>query len=209
NNFVDNFRTTTLPTYLDNNDFNDLWTNINRLVGEKEDYVDITELIKKFPMYSYFSFHYPEFGLAVKKDAVKKPAEQVKPTEPAETATIESSTESPAPVQTPTAEPAPEPAAPAPAASEPTATSTPAPAAPPTAPAEPAPAVQPTPKATEPATQTTNSTGQLAGVYENYPGTNTIKVLHFYVYNKKNPKEFSTKKLKFFVYKTDKSLLNS
>ncbi|WP_010321329.1 P97 family adhesin [Mesomycoplasma ovipneumoniae] len=191
NNFVDNFRTTTLPTYLDNNDFNDLWTNINRLVGEKEDYVDITELIKKFPMYSYFSLHYPEFGLAVKKDAVKKPVEQVKPTEPAATAS-----ETATPVATPTAETAAEspaePATPAPAPTEST-----------SAPAE------PTPKTTEPAAQTPSSTGELAGVYENYPGTDTIKVLHFYVYNKKNPNEFSTKKLKFFVYKTDKSLLNS
>ncbi|WP_341517633.1 P97 family adhesin [Mesomycoplasma ovipneumoniae] len=144
NNFVDNFRSGTLPTYLDNNDFNDLWTNINRLVGDKEDYVDITELIKKFPMYSYFSLHHPELGLAVKKDAIKKPAETA-----------------------------------------------------------------PTERATEPAAQTSNSTGQLAGIYENYPGINTIKVLHFYVYNKKNPNEFSTKKLKFFVYQTDKSLLNS
>ncbi|WP_341491103.1 P97 family adhesin [Mesomycoplasma ovipneumoniae] len=201
NNFVDNFRTTTLPTYLDNNDFNDLWTNINRLVGDKEDYVDITELIKKFPMYSYFSLHYPEFGLAVKKDAVKKPAEALEPvaTEPA-------STESPTPVQTPTAETATESLAPTPP--------TPAPVSPPAEPAAPAestpaPAPEPAPKATEPAAQTPNSTGKLAGVYENYPGTDTIKVLHFYVYNKKNPNEFSTKKLKFFVYKTDKSLLNS
>ncbi|WP_341517638.1 hypothetical protein [Mesomycoplasma ovipneumoniae] len=144
NNLVDNFPSATLPTYLDNNDFNDLWTNINRLVGDKEDYVDITEVIKKFPMYSYFSLHYPELGLAVKKDAVKKPVE-VMPTEPVATQ----------------------------------------------------------------AAQTPNSTGELAGIYENYPGIDTIKVLHFYVYNKKNPNEFSTKKLKFFVYKTDKSLLNS
>ncbi|XBE77841.1 hypothetical protein VQY16_02640 [Mesomycoplasma ovipneumoniae] len=163
NNFVDNFRTTTLPTYLDNDYFNDLWTNINRLVGDKEDYVDITDLIKQFPMYSYFSLHYPELGLAVKKDPVKKP-EQPAETEAAETA----------------AAPAPTPPAPAPA-----------------------------PKAPAPATQTPSSTSKLAGVYENYPGIDTIKVLHFYVYNKKNPKEFSTKKLKFFVYKSDKSLLNS
>ncbi|WP_341491650.1 P97 family adhesin [Mesomycoplasma ovipneumoniae] len=195
NNFVDNFRTTTLPTYLDNNDFNDLWANINRLVGEKEDYVDITELIKKFPMYSYFSLHYPEFGLAVKKDAVKKPvepapSETTEPTAPSEAAAAEPAAE---PVQTPTAEPA----APTPPAPEP-ATPTPTP------PAKPAPT-----ETTEPTAQTPNSTGELAGVYENYPGIDTIKVLHFYVYNKKNPKEFSTKKLKFFVYKTDKSLLNS
>ncbi|MHA0315176.1 P97 family adhesin [Mesomycoplasma ovipneumoniae] len=157
NNFVDNFRSGTLPTYLGNDDFNDLWTNINRLVGDKEDYVDITELIKKFPMYSYFSLHYPELGLAVKKDAVKKPVEMVEPTEPA---------------------PSPAPAAPA-------------------------------PKAPESPAPTSNSTSELAGIYENYPGIDTIKILHFYVYNKKNPNEFSTKKLKFFVYKTDKSLLNS
>ncbi|WP_337899311.1 P97 family adhesin [Mesomycoplasma ovipneumoniae] len=171
NNFVDNFRSGTLPTYLDNNDFNDLWTNINRLVGDIEDYVDITDVIKKFPMYSYFSLHYPELGLAVKKDAVKKPVE-VTVQEPA----------APAPAPTP---PAPTPPAPAPAP------------------------VEPAPKAPEPAAPTSNSTGQLAGIYENYPGIDTIKVLHFYVYNKKNPNEFSTKKLKFFVYKTDKSLLNS
>ncbi|WP_337896978.1 P97 family adhesin [Mesomycoplasma ovipneumoniae] len=176
NNLVDNFPSATLPTYLDNNDFNDLWTNINRLVGDKEDYVDITEVIKKFPMYSYFSLHYPELGLAVKKDAVKKPAE---------TAPTEQETE---PAEVKVQEP---PAAPVP----------PAP--------EPAPPVEPAPKAAEPAAQTSNSTGQLAGIYENYPGINTIKVLHFYVYNKKNPNEFSTKKLKFFVYQTDKSLLNS
>ncbi|WNM13183.1 P97 family adhesin [Mesomycoplasma ovipneumoniae] len=183
NNFVDNFRSATLPTYLDNDYFNDLWSNINRLVGDKEDYVDITDLIKEFPMYSYFSLHYPELGLAVKKDAVKKPAEpaeQAEPTKVSETETAETIA---------TTEPAAE-AAPTPAAPEP---ATPAPAA----------------KATEPAAQTTSSTGELPGVYENYPGTDTIKVLHFYVYNKKNPNEFSTKKLKFFVYKTDKSLLNS
>ncbi|WP_337902668.1 P97 family adhesin [Mesomycoplasma ovipneumoniae] len=174
NNLVDNFPSATLPTYLDNNDFNDLWTNINRLVGDKEDYVDITEVIKKFPMYSYFSLHYPELGLAVKKDAVKKPVE-VMPTEPVATQTAET-----APAET--AEPAPTPPAPAPAPE-------------PTPPAE--------------AAQTPNSTGELAGIYENYPGIDTIKVLHFYVYNKKNPNEFSTKKLKFFVYKTDKWLLNS
>ncbi|WP_341493590.1 P97 family adhesin [Mesomycoplasma ovipneumoniae] len=192
NNFVDNFRTTTLPTYLDNNDFNDLWTNINRLVGEKEDYVDITELIKKFPMYSYFSLHYPEFGLLVKKDAVKKPAE---PTA-SETATESAApSETEAPTPTPAAEPTE--AAPAPAAAEPA--ETPSPAEPST----------PAPKAAAPATKNPNSNGELAGVYENYPGIDTIKVLHFYVYNKKNPNEFSTKKLKFFVYKTDKSLLNS
>ncbi|MHA0306075.1 P97 family adhesin [Mesomycoplasma ovipneumoniae] len=179
NNFVDNFPSATLPTYLDNNDFNDLWTNINRLVGDKEDYVDITEVIKKFPMYSYFSLHHPELGLAVKKDAIKKPVETV--------ATESTATE---PVEVTVQEPA----APAPA---------PAPAPEPTPPAEPA------PKAPESAAQTSNSTGQLAGIYENYPGIDTIKVLHFYVYNKKNPNEFSTKKLKFFVYQTDKSLLNS
>ncbi|MDW2892710.1 hypothetical protein R7V75_01650 [Mesomycoplasma ovipneumoniae] len=175
NNFVDNFRTTTLPTYLDNDYFNDLWTNINRLVGDKEEYVDITDLIKQFPMYSYFSLHYPELGLAVKKDAVKKPVE-------------------PAPAESTETVVASEPAPPAPTA----------PAAPAPAPAEPAPKeLAPT------APQTPSSNGELAGVYENYPGIDTIKVLHFYVYNKKNPKEFSTKKLKFFVYKTDKSLLNS
>ncbi|MCP9306774.1 P97 family adhesin [Mesomycoplasma ovipneumoniae] len=201
NNFVDNFRTTTLPTYLDKDYFNDLWSNINRLVGDKEDYVDITDLIKKFPMYSYFSLHYPEFGLAVKKDAVKKPAESM-PTEQAEPAespaasSEPSSTESETPVITPTTEPVAESPAPAPAEA---AAETGAPA----------PGSEPTPKATETAKQTPNSTGELAGVYENYPGTDTIKVLHFYVYNKKNPNEFSTKKLKFFVYKTDKSLLNS
>ncbi|MDW2834326.1 P97 family adhesin [Mesomycoplasma ovipneumoniae] len=187
NNFVDNFRSATLPTYLDNDYFNDLWSNINRLVGDKEDYVDITDLIKEFPMYSYFSLHYPELGLAVKKDAVKKPAEQAEPTKVSETETAETIA---------TTEPAAE-AAPTPAAPEP------APA--PVEPATPAPAT----KATEPAAQTTSSTGELPGVYENYPGTDTIKVLHFYVYNMKNPNEFSTKKLKFFVYKTDKSLLNS
>ncbi|WP_341513513.1 P97 family adhesin [Mesomycoplasma ovipneumoniae] len=189
NNLVDNFPSATLPTYLDNNDFNDLWTNINRLVGDKEDYVDITEVIKKFPMYSYFSLHYPELGLAVKKDVVKKPVETA-PTEP--TATEPATTEPTAVSETPPAEtaaPAPTPPAPAPA---------PAP--------EPTP---PAPKALESPAQTSNSTGQLAGIYENYPGIDTIKVLHFYVYNKKNPNEFSTKKLKFFVYKTDKSLLNS
>ncbi|MDF9627390.1 hypothetical protein Q4497_00495 [Mesomycoplasma ovipneumoniae] len=175
NNFVDNFPSATLPTYLDNNDFNDLWTNINRLVGDKEDYVDITELIKKFPMYSYFSLHYPELGLAVKKDVVKKPVES----EPTEVT-----------VQAP-AVPAPAPTPPAPA-------SAPAPAP---APAEPSPPAEPAP--------TPKSTGELAGIYENYPGIDTIKVLHFYVYNKKNPNEFSTKKMKFFVYQTDKSLLNS
>ncbi|MCP9306892.1 P97 family adhesin [Mesomycoplasma ovipneumoniae] len=204
NNFVDNFRTTTLPTYLDNNDFNDLWTNINRLVGEKEDYVDITELIKKFPMYSYFSLHYPEFGLAIKKDVVKKPVEQAlaeatEPAEPSETvATSEPAAQSTASAETSTPAPAP--------ASEPAPAPSPAPT-----PAVPAPA-EPAPKTTEPAepaAQTPNSTGQLAGIYENYPGINTIKVLHFYVYNKKNPNEFSTKQLKFFVYQTDKSLLNS
>ncbi|WP_341491381.1 P97 family adhesin [Mesomycoplasma ovipneumoniae] len=197
NNFVDNFRTTTLPTYLDNDYFNDLWTNINRLVGDKEDYVDITDLIKQFPMYSYFSLHYPELGLAVKKDAVKKPAapsestETVAASEPATTESAPASTPTETPSAAPTP-PAPTPPAPAPAA---------APA--PSAPAESAPA------APAPPTPTPSSTGELAGVYENYPGIDTIKVLHFYVYNKKNPKEFSTKKLKFFVYKTDKSLLNS
>ncbi|WP_337898484.1 P97 family adhesin [Mesomycoplasma ovipneumoniae] len=198
NNFVDNFRTTTLPTYLDKDYFNDLWSNINRVVGDKEDYVDITDLIKQFPMYSYFSLHYPELGLAVKKDAVKKPAEPSETATPSEPAATEVATE------TTVAESTPEPAAPAPA-EEPTATPTP-PEAP--VPAETAPA-EPAPKATKPAAQTPNSTVELAGVYENYPGTDTIKVLHFYVYNKKNPKEFSTKKLKFFVYKSDKSLLNS
>ncbi|WP_341517417.1 P97 family adhesin [Mesomycoplasma ovipneumoniae] len=163
NNFVDNFRSGTLPTYLDNNDFNDLWTNINRLVGDKEDYVDITELIKKFPMYSYFSLHHPELGLAVKKDAIKKPVE----TAPAEQVTT-----------------------------QPTAT-------------EPTPPAEPAPKVLESPAQSPNPTNELAGIYENYPGIDTIKVLHFYVYNKKNPNEFSTKKLKFFVYQTDKSLLNS
>ncbi|MDO6829824.1 P97 family adhesin [Mesomycoplasma ovipneumoniae] len=182
NNLVDNFPSATLPTYLDNNDFNDLWTNINRLVGEKEDYVDITEVIKKFPMYSYFSLHYPELGLAVKKDVVKKPVE-VMPTEPVATQTAET-----APAET--AAPAPTPPAPAPAP-------------------EPTPPAEAAPKAAEPVAQSPNSTGELAGIYENYPGINTIKVLHFYVYNKKNPNEFSTKKLKFFVYQTDKSLLNS
>ncbi len=182
NNLVDNFPSATLPTYLDNNDFNDLWTNINRLVGDKEDYVDITEVIKKFPMYSYFSLHYPELGLAVKKDAVKKPVE-VMPTEPVATQTAET-----APAET--AAPAPTPPAPAPAP-------------------EPTPPAEAAPKAPTQAAQTPNSTGELAGIYENYPGIDTIKVLHFYVYNKKNPNEFSTKKLKFFVYKTDKSLLNS
>ncbi|EXU60796.1 P97 family adhesin [Mesomycoplasma ovipneumoniae] len=186
NNFVDNFRSGTLPTYLGNDDFNDLWTNINRLVGDKEDYVDITELIKKFPMYSYFSLHYPELGLAVKKDAIKKPVEMVEPTEPATTEPTEVTVQAPA---------APTPPAPAPS---------PAP--------EPAPSPAPTapvPKAPESPAPTSHSTGELAGIYENYPGIDTIKVLHFYVYNKKNPNEFSTKKLKFFVYKTDKSLLNS
>ncbi|WP_069098106.1 hypothetical protein, partial [Mesomycoplasma ovipneumoniae] len=156
NNFVDNFRSATLPTYLDNDYFNDLWSNINRLVGDKEDYVDITDLIKEFPMYFYFSLHYPELGLAVKKDAVKKPAEpaeQAEPTKVSETETAETiaTTE-------PAAEAAPTPAAPTPAAPEP------APA--PVEPATPAPAA----KATEPETQTTSSTGELPGVYENYPG---------------------------------------
>ncbi|MEG3826155.1 hypothetical protein MOV3098_02860 [Mesomycoplasma ovipneumoniae] len=185
NNLVDNFPSATLPTYLDNSDFNDLWTNINRLVGDKEDYVDITEVIKKFPMYSYFSLHYPELGLAVKKDVVKKPVETTEPTEPTTNQPTELT------VQAPVA-----PAAPAPAPQ-------PSPAPVPTPPAEPA------PKAAEPTPQTSNSAGELAGIYENYPGIDTIKVLHFYVYNKKNPNEFSTKKLKFFVYQTDKSLLNS
>ncbi|MHA0297469.1 P97 family adhesin [Mesomycoplasma ovipneumoniae] len=188
NNFVDNFPSATLPTYLDNNDFNDLWTNINRLVGDKEDYVDITDVIKKFPMYSYFSLHHPGLGLAVKKDVVKKPVETVAtestPTEPVEV-TVQ------------------EPAAPAPAPTPPAPAPAPAPAPEPTPPAEPA------PKAPEIAAPAPNSTGELAGIYENYPGIDTIKVLHFYVYNKKNPNEFSTKKLKFFVYQTDKSLLNS
>ncbi|MDW2860980.1 P97 family adhesin [Mesomycoplasma ovipneumoniae] len=192
NNFVDNFRTTTLPTYLDNDYFNDLWSNINRLVGDKEDYVDITDLIKQFPMYSYFSLHYPEFGLVVKKDAPKKPVEAVAPaeaTEATETVAASEPTAASTPTETPSPAPTP-PAAPVPA---------PAPAA----------AAAPAPKTTEPAAQSTNSVGELAGVYENYPGIDTIKVLHFYVYNKKNPNEFSTKKLKFFVYKSDKSLLNS
>ncbi|MDW2834490.1 hypothetical protein, partial [Mesomycoplasma ovipneumoniae] len=141
------------------------------------------------------------FGLAVKKDPVKKPVEQApaeateSPVEPA--ATESTASETSTPVATPTSEPA----APTPAA--PTPSPAPAESTTPTPPAEPA------PKATEPATQTPSSTGQLAGVYENYPGTDTIRVLHFYVYNKKNPKEFSAKKLKFFVYKSDKSLLNS
>ncbi|MDW2911037.1 hypothetical protein, partial [Mesomycoplasma ovipneumoniae] len=185
NNLVDNFPSATLPTYLDNNDFNDLWTNINRLVGEKEDYVDITDVIKKFPMYSYFSLHHPELGLAVKKDVIKKPAETAE-TEPTATEPVEVTVQAPA---------VPTPEAPAPApAPEP---------APSPAPAEPA------PKAPESPAQTPKSTSELAGIYENYPGIDTIKVLHFYVYDKKNPNEFSTKKLKFFVYKTDKSLLNS
>ncbi|MDW2835909.1 hypothetical protein R7U59_03495 [Mesomycoplasma ovipneumoniae] len=192
NNFVDNFRTTTLPTYLDKDYFNDLWSNINRLVGDKEDYVDITDLIKQFPMYSYFSLHYPELGLVVKKDVVKKPVEPA-PAEATETvaASEPAATES-APASTPTETPSPTPPAPAPAE-----------------PAPPAPAPESALAAPTPAPQTPSSTNELAGVYENYPGTDTIKVLHFYVYNKKNPKEFSTKKLKFFVYKSDKSLLNS
>ncbi|MDO6857297.1 hypothetical protein Q4504_02320 [Mesomycoplasma ovipneumoniae] len=194
NNFVDNFRSGTLPTYLSNDDFNDLWTNINRLVGDKEDYVDITEVIKKFPMYSYFSLHYPELGLAVKKDVVKKPVEMVEPTEQVATETSEPTTVSEPPAPAPATPPAPAPTPPA---------------APVPAPAEPTPAPELAPKTQTPAPQTPNSTGKLAGIYENYPGIDTIKVLHFYVYNKKNPNEFSTKKLKFFVYKTDKSLLNS
>ncbi|WP_157757342.1 P97 family adhesin [Mesomycoplasma dispar] len=133
--FAKNFRSATLSTYLDKQTYADFWSGIIRTVGTSSDYVDITKLIKKFPMWSYFTRHHPDFGLMVKKDEEKN------------------TTQSPDSVS-----------------------------------------------------QTSQE--NLNGVFENV-GLGDRKALYFYVYNKKNPKEFSTRKLKFFVYQTEKSLLVS